>query len=99
MGDGDVTRRAEDIMTQVLECAPLDFGTVKNRQQAMWASGDFAIIGTTLQLVGESLCEAADARAGSLVLDVACGNGNAALAAARRFCDVTAIDYVPALLE
>jgi ubiquinone/menaquinone biosynthesis C-methylase UbiE len=85
-------------MTQVLECAPIDFGAVKDRQQAMWASGDFAIIGTTLQLVGESLCEVAGARAGSLVLDVACGNGNAALAAARRFCDVTAIDYVPALL-
>src|SRR5262245_41265117 len=85
-------------MTQVLECIPLDFGALKKRQQAMWASGDFAVIGTTLQSVGEALCESADLRAGSAVLDVACGNGNAALAAARRFCEVTGIDYVPALL-
>ncbi len=92
-------------MTQVLQCPPLhhapgpDLTAIKARQQAMWASGDFSIIGTTLQIVGESLCEAADLRAGSAVLDVACGNGNATLAAARRFCDVTGIDYVPALLE
>jgi SAM-dependent methyltransferase len=72
---------------------------MKARQQAMWASGDFAVIGTTLQIVGESLCEAVDLAAGSRVLDVACGNGNAALAAARRFCKVTGLDYVPALLE
>lgn len=85
-------------MTQVLECIPLDYGALKTRQQAMWASGDFAVIGTTLQPVGEALCESAQLRAGSRVLDVACGNGNAALAAARRFCEVTAIDYVPALL-
>jgi ubiquinone/menaquinone biosynthesis C-methylase UbiE len=71
---------------------------VKARQQATWASGDFAVIGTTLQLVGESLCEAAEVEAGSKVLDVACGNGNAALAAAHRFCKVTGLDYVPALL-
>lgn len=92
-------------MTQVLECPPIaqtaaavDLVALKKRQQAMWASGDFAVIGTTLQLAGESLCEAADLQAGSRVLDVACGNGNATLAAARRFCDVTGIDYVPALL-
>src|SRR5262249_47057868 len=65
----------------------------------MWASGDFAVIGTTIQIVGESLCEAVDLEAGSRVLDVACGNGNAALAAARRWCNVTGLDYVPALLE
>jgi ubiquinone/menaquinone biosynthesis C-methylase UbiE len=65
----------------------------------MWASGDFAVIGTTLQIVGEELCEAMDLRSGLKVLDVAAGNGNAALAAARRWCDVTACDYVPALLE
>jgi ubiquinone/menaquinone biosynthesis C-methylase UbiE len=64
----------------------------------MWASGDFAVIGTTLQLVGESLCEAVDLRSGSLVLDVACGNGNASLAAARRWGRVTGVDYVPELL-
>src|SRR5512133_1322589 len=72
---------------------------VKARQQTMWASGDFAVIGTTLQIVGELLCEAADVRAGERVLDVAAGNGNATLAAARRFADVTSTDYVPALLE
>ena len=72
---------------------------LKTRQQATWAAGDFAIVGTTLQIVGETLCEALDVRAGQRVLDVAAGNGNAALAAARRWCDVTASDYVPALLD
>jgi 2-polyprenyl-3-methyl-5-hydroxy-6-metoxy-1,4-benzoquinol methylase len=72
---------------------------IKAKQQATWASGDFSIIGTTLQIVGESLCEAVDLRAGAKVLDVAAGNGNCSLAAARRFCDVTSTDYVPALLE
>ena len=77
----------------------VDLGAVKARQQAMWASGDFSVIGVTLQIVGESLCEAVDLQSGSSVLDVACGNGNAALAAARRFCTVTGVDYVPALLR
>jgi ubiquinone/menaquinone biosynthesis C-methylase UbiE len=77
----------------------VDLAAVKQRQQAMWASGDFSIIGTTLQIVGETLCEAAELDAGSKVLDVACGNGNAALAAAHRFCRVVGLDYVPALLE
>jgi len=72
---------------------------IKARQQATWAAGDFSIVGTTLQIVGESLCEAVDLRAGSKVLDVAAGNGNCSLAAARRFCDVTSTDYVAALLE
>ncbi len=76
-----------------------DFAAIKNRQQATWASGDFAIIGTTLQIVGESLAEAADVRAGERVLDVAAGNGNATLAAAHRFAEVTSTDYVPALLD
>ena len=76
-----------------------DFAAIKARQQATWASGDFAVIGTTLQIVGESLAEAADIRAGEHVLDVAAGNGNATLAAARRFAHVTSTDYVPALLE
>jgi SAM-dependent methyltransferase len=75
------------------------FQAIKARQQKMWASGDFAVVGTTLQIVGESLCEALDLRAGERVLDVAAGNGNVSLAAARRFCEVTATDYVPALLE
>jgi len=73
--------------------------TIKAKQQATWASGDFAVVGTTLQIVGELLCEAVDLRAGERVLDVAAGNGNATLAAARRFAQVTSTDYVPALLE
>jgi ubiquinone/menaquinone biosynthesis C-methylase UbiE len=76
-----------------------DYAAIKARQQATWASGDFAIIGTTLQIVGELLAEAADVRAGERVLDVAAGNGNATLAAARRFAAVTSTDYVPELLE
>jgi len=76
-----------------------DFNAIKQRQQATWASGDFSVIGTTLQIVGELLTEAADVRAGERVLDVAAGNGNATLAAARRFASVTSTDYVPQLLE
>ncbi|GAB3659256.1 class I SAM-dependent methyltransferase [Ramlibacter alkalitolerans] len=76
-----------------------DFAAIKTRQKAAWASGDYAVIGTTLQIVGETLCEAADLRAGERVLDVAAGNGNATLAAARRWCEVTSTDYVFALLE
>jgi ubiquinone/menaquinone biosynthesis C-methylase UbiE len=85
---------------QATAAAPApDLEAVKARQQTAWSSGDYAEIGTRLQIVGESLCEAVDLRAGSRVLDVAAGNGNASLAAARRFCQVTACDYVPALLE
>lgn len=76
-----------------------DLGAIKQRQQATWASGDFAVIGVTLQIVGESLAEAADIRANERVLDIAAGNGNATLAAARRFAKVTSTDYVPALLD
>ena len=76
-----------------------DLAAVKQRQQATWASGDYAVVGTTLQIVGETLAEAADVRGGERVLDVAAGNGNASLAAARRFADVTSTDYVPALLD
>ena len=76
-----------------------DFTAIKHRQQATWASGDFAVVGVTLQIVGEDLAEAADIRAGETVLDVAAGNGNATLAAARRFARVTSTDYVPALLD
>jgi SAM-dependent methyltransferase len=79
--------------------AAANLEAVKARQQATWSDGDYAVIGTTLQIVGESLCEAVDVRSGARVLDVAAGNGNAALAAARRWCEVTASDYVPALLE
>ena len=76
-----------------------DFTAIKTKQQATWASGDFGLIGVTLQIVGESLCEAIDLRPGSSVLDVAAGNGNCSLAAARRFGKVTSTDYVPGLLE
>ena len=87
--------------TETLYSAPTtpDLAAVKSRQQGTWSSGDYAVIGTTLQIVGESLCEALDLRAGQSVLDVAAGNGNATLAAARRWCDVTSTDYVPALLD
>ena len=78
---------------------PVDLKAVKARQQGAWSAGDYGIVGTTLQIVGESLCEALDLRSGSRVLDVAAGNGNASLAAARRFCEVVSTDYVPALLE
>lgn len=79
--------------------ATLDLAAIKLRQQATWASGDYAVIGTTLQIVGENLAEAADVRAGERVLDVAAGNGNATLAAARRFAEVTSTDYVGPLLD
>lgn len=76
-----------------------DLAALKIRQQAAWSSGNYAVVGTTLQIVGEQLCEALDLRPGSKVLDVAAGNGMASLAAARRWCRVTSTDYVPALLQ
>ena len=76
----------------------VDLAAVKTKQQAAWSSGDYAIVGATLQIIGEDLCEAMDLRSGHKVLDVAAGNGNVTLAAARRWCDVTSTDYVPALL-
>ena len=86
--------------TAIATSAPaIDLAAVKNKQQVAWSAGDYAVVGTTLQIVGESLCEALDLRAGERVLDVAAGNGNATLAAARRWCDVVSTDYVPALLE
>ncbi|MDP1751393.1 MAG: methyltransferase domain-containing protein [Reyranella sp.] len=79
--------------------ATIDLATIKGRQQVAWGSGDYAVVGTTLQIVGENLCEAVDLRSNQRVLDVAAGNGNATLAAARRFADVVSTDYVAALLE
>jgi SAM-dependent methyltransferase len=87
------TAISQDVATVV------DLTAVKTRQQATWASVDFGVIGTTLQIVGETLCEAADVRSGDEVLDVAAGTGNATLAAAHRFARVTSTDYVPAVLE
>jgi ubiquinone/menaquinone biosynthesis C-methylase UbiE len=78
---------------------PIDLNALKARQHVAWSAGDYAVVGTTLQIVGEESCEAMDVRAGQTVLDVAAGNGNVALAAARRWCNVIATDYVPSLLE
>ncbi len=89
----------ESIRPPVSSTASPDLEAFKAKQRITWASGDFAVIGSTLQIVGESLAEAADIRAGEQVLDVAAGNGNATLAAARRFAHVTSTDYVPELLE
>src|SRR5262244_4374801 len=85
--------------TQNRPSSDVDLGALKTRQQGAWSSGDYAVVGTTLQIVGEELCEVLDLRPGSKVLDVAAGNGNVTLAAARRWCAVTSTDYVPALLE
>ena len=92
-------------MTTIIECLPSvaekptpDLKAIKAKQQVFWSSGDYAIIGTTLQIVGEQLAEAMDLRAGQTVLDVAAGNGNVSLAAARRWCEVTSTDYVESLL-
>jgi ubiquinone/menaquinone biosynthesis C-methylase UbiE len=79
--------------------ATSDLTALKIRQQAAWSAGNYAVVGTTLQIVGEQLCETLDLRAGAKVLDVAAGNGMVSLAAARRWCEVTSTDYVPALLE
>src|SRR6201990_1340651 len=86
-------------MDTLTAAATPDLAAIKTRQQGAWSSGDYAIVGTTLQIVGETLCETLDLRAGQRVLDVAAGNGNASLAAARRWCDVVSTDYVPELLE
>ena len=77
----------------------IDLKAEKARQRGARSFGDYAIVGTTLQIVGEQLCEAFDLRAGQKVLDVAAGNGNITLAAARRWCQVASTDYVPSLLE
>lgn len=89
----------QTIVSKEMPVVAPDLAALKARQQGAWSSGDYAVVGTTLQIVGETLCESADLRAGELVLDVAAGNGNATLAAARRWCEVTSTDYVPALLE
>ena len=90
---------AERNATQQATTATPDFAAIKQKQQATWSSGDYALIGITLQIVGESLAEATDIRAGERVLDIAAGNGNVTLAAARRFANVTSTEYVPELLE
>src|SRR5438552_1658462 len=84
---------------QTAQPKPIDLSELKGRQQLAWSCGDYAVIGTTLQLVGELLAEACDLRYDERVLDVAAGNGNATLAAARRGCRVTSTDYVSTLLD
>jgi ubiquinone/menaquinone biosynthesis C-methylase UbiE len=89
-------------MTTLQEAIPAhapDFAAVKTRQQGTWASGDFSVVASRIVFQAEHLCETADLQAGWRVLDVATGSGNAALAAARRGCEVVGVDYVPALLE
>ena len=86
-------------MTSTIEAAAPDLGAVKQKQQAAWASGDFAVVAARIQLVAEHLCDTADLHAGWRVLDVATGSGNAAIAAARHGCTAVGVDYVPALLE
>lgn len=85
--------------TQTTTDQVVDYAAIKQRQQAAWASGNYAVVGTTLQIVGEQLVESLDLKPGTKVLDVAAGNGNVTLAAARRFADVTSTDYVDHLLE
>src|SRR5262249_97283 len=76
-----------------------DLAAIRKRMQATWATGDFSMVASRVVIGAEMLCEAADLQAGWRVLDVATGSGNAALAAARRSCDVVGVDFVPALLE
>src|SRR5215207_4497453 len=76
-----------------------DFSAIKGRQRQTWASGDYHVIASIIVPVSERLCDTVDLRAGERVLDVATGSGNTAIAAARRLCEVTGVDYVPDLLE
>ena len=93
------TATAVKPVRQEAPAASPDLAVIKARQQAAWSSGNYAVVGTTLQIVGEELCEALDLGAGRKVLDVAAGNGMVSLAAARRWCDVVSTDYVASLLE
>ena len=93
------TATAAKPVRQEASAASPDLAVIKARQQAAWSSGNYAVVGTTLQIVGEELCEALDLGAGRKVLDVAAGNGMVSLAAARRWCNVVSTDYVASLLE
>ena len=78
---------------------PVDYHGITERQQATWATGDFNELARQIMSVSEALCQAVDPRANQRVLDIACGSGNAALVAARRYCEVSGVDFVPALVE
>lgn len=86
-------------MLEELNRPAADFAAIKAKQQSAWSAGNYSVVGVTLQIVGETLCEALDVRAGQSLLDVAAGNGNCSLAAARRYCEVTSTDYVEELLR
>lgn len=94
-----IGRKERSTMTNVSSTTPADLQAVKEQQRSMWGTANYASVGSRILLVSELLCEAVDLQGGERVLDVACGNGNAALAAARRFADVTGCDYQPRLLE
>ena len=84
-------------MSEVTEMP--NYEAIKEKQNAAWGSGNYALIGSTLQLTGEELAERMNLPAGSKVLDVAAGNGNATMAFARRWAEVTSTDYVDTLLN
>jgi ubiquinone/menaquinone biosynthesis C-methylase UbiE len=86
-------------MPSTTEKTPIDLEALKARQQATWASGNYSAVATRIANIAERLVDAADLHAGWRVLDVATGDGNAAIAAARRGCEVVGIDYVPGLVE
>lgn len=87
-----------NVLNATPQSAP-DLVAVKSRQHAAWSTGNYPLVGTTLQIVGECLAESMDLRPDNRVLDVAAGNGNATLAAARRFCNVVSTDYVGSWLK
>src|SRR5919107_4862018 len=77
-----------------------DFQAVTRAQQEMWSKGDFALVASIVYNPAETLAEALEIVPGERVLDVACGSGNGALAAARRaWGNTTGLDFVPELLE
>ena len=95
----DANSNAKGMYMATAAAGAPDLAAIKQRQQATWASGDYHMIGTQILLAAEQLIESLDVHSTDRVLDVATGSGNAALAAARRSCEVVGIDYVPSLLE
>lgn len=95
----EATLQNESLVSKSPKDSAIDYVAVKDKQQKTWGAGDYAQIGATLQIVGERLAESLDLRAGQKVLDVAAGNGNFSMAAARRYADVTSTDFVAGLLE
>jgi SAM-dependent methyltransferase len=94
-----MTARQSPGSATTLPLPRLDLEAVKARQRQTWSTGDYAVIGTAITIVGETLCESVDLRPAQRVLDVATGSGSTAIAAARRFTEVTGVDYVPELLQ